>query len=152
MANCQPQTWNGVAGSPQPLYLNVGNLAQYRNIGGDGTQDSYEISQVGGTSGDATIQVNAFGRQETFQHVSSIVGDWSSQGCSASDPCSETVQVDPSVTVPVNITGATGEFSDNTIEYEDTTCDDAHRRQREQRHRRLGPVERHDRRQPRRPA
>ena len=25
-AGCQPQTWNGVAGSPQPLYLNVGNL------------------------------------------------------------------------------------------------------------------------------
>ena len=127
--------------------------AQYRNIGGDGTQDSYEIKQVGGTSGDATIQVNAFGRQETYQHVSSIVGDWSSQSCSASDPCSETVQVDPSVTVPVHITGATGEFSDNTIEYEgQQQRDDADRRQREQRHRRLGPVERHDRRQPRRPA
>ena len=114
---CQPQTWNGTAGTPQPLILNVGNLAQYRNIGGDGTNDSYEISQVGGSSGDATIQVNAFGRQETYQHVSSIVADWSSQSCTASAPCSETVQVDPSVTVPVHVTGSTGAFSDNTIEY-----------------------------------
>ena len=114
---CQPQTWNGTAATPQPLILNVGNLAQFRNIGGDGTNDSYDIKQIGGTSTDATIQVNAFGRQETYQHVSSIVGDWSSQSCSATAPCSETIIVDPGVTVPVHITGSTGEFSDNTIEY-----------------------------------
>ena len=106
-----PQDWS--PNGPQTLTLNVGSNQQYRNIASDGTDDSYNITQVGGTPGDATIQVTAFGRTEQFTHVSSIVANWTGQDCTGG--CQTFVDVGPSVTVPVTITGGPGT---NIIDYE----------------------------------
>ncbi len=97
----------------QTLTLNVGSYQQQRNIATDGTSDMYEIAQTGGSATDATIQVTAFGRTETFTHVSQIVADWSGQPCSGG--CQMMVDVGPSVTVPVHIIGGPGS---NVINYE----------------------------------
>ena len=107
------QQWTPTSGQGQPLYLNVGQYQSYRNIGTDATSDTYEISQVGGSAGDATIQVTAFGRTEQFSDVSSVVANWSGQDCAGG--CQMFVDVDPSVKVPVTITGGPGE---NIIDYE----------------------------------
>ena len=114
------ETFNG-----GELYLNVGNLAPLRNIAGDSTNDTYLIKQIGGTAQSATIQVTAFGRTDTYQNVTGISGDWSSQqGCaSQTDPsdgttfntCQDTIIVDPSVLVPLTLKGSPG---DDVIEYE----------------------------------
>ncbi len=107
------QQWTPTSGVGQPLYLNVGQYQSYRNIGTDATSDTYEISQVGGSAGDATIQVTAFGRTEQFSDVSSVVANWSGQDCAGG--CQMFVDVAPGVTVPVTITGGPGE---NIIDYE----------------------------------
>ena len=89
------------------------------------TNDTYLIKQIGGTAQSATIQVTAFGRTDTYQNVTGITGDWSGQqGCAnQTDPsdgttfntCQDTIIVDPSVLVPLNLKGSPG---DDVIEYE----------------------------------
>ncbi len=107
------KNWTPISGQAQTLYLNVGSQQAVRNISTDGTSDTYKIVQVGGTASDATIQVTAFGRTETFTDVSNIVGDWTGQNCAGG--CQTMVDVGPSVTIPVSITGGPG---NNIIIYE----------------------------------
>ncbi|MFZ0040303.1 MAG: hypothetical protein WAK93_03285, partial [Solirubrobacteraceae bacterium] len=125
-SQAQAQSWSGVAPAAgnttavgSPLYLNVGTGAQYRDIGGDGTNDGYTIKQISGTATDATIQVTAFGRTNTFKGVSAIYADWSGQSCpvngSGQNTCSESIDVQPGVHVPVHVMGSSG---DDTIDYE----------------------------------
>ena len=92
------------------LILNVGSLASQRNIATDDpNHDAFQIKQIGGSAATgATIQVTAFGRTNTFKNVKTITADWS--GC-ATSACTESINVDPSVTIPVFITGSGG--SDN---------------------------------------
>ncbi|HSF97125.1 MAG TPA: calcium-binding protein, partial [Ornithinibacter sp.] len=91
------------------LHVNVGDAAQRtaRNIGVDDTDESVIIEQVGGTATSATIKVTAFGRSNTYEHVSSIVANFG-DGV-------DSVVIKDTVLVPVTINGGTG---DDVITYE----------------------------------
>ena len=105
-------------GAPATLYLNVGDQSRRtaRNIGTLATDnaESFIIEQVDGTAGDATIKVTAFGRSNTYQHVSGIVGQFG-DGADA-------VFVKDGVLVPVNLDG--GSDDDVLVLDGATTCTD----------------------------
>ena len=86
------------------LVLNVGDQPHRtaRNIG-TAAADIHEnvlVEQVGTGPGGATIKVSAYGRSNTYEHVTSITGNFFDG--------SDIVTIDPSVTVPVTISGGTG--------------------------------------------
>ena len=109
------ESWCGASSaSPQVLYLNVGANQSVRNIGQDSKNDNVTIKQIGGSATDATIAVSEFGRTDTYQDVSQIVGDWSGQaGCTengdGTNACQNTIVVDQSVQAKVTITGSQGD-------------------------------------------
>nr|NLI49987.1 calcium-binding protein [Propionibacterium sp.] len=93
------RTWSGGV-----LYLNVGTRAAQRNLAASAANEpideSYIVEQIGGTAGDATIKVTAFGRTATYDHVTSIVGDFGSGA--------DGLVVRDNVAVPVTLTGGDG--------------------------------------------
>ena len=105
-------------GAPATLYLNVGDQGRRtaRNIGTLATDnaESFIIEQIDGTAGDATIKVTAFGRSNTYQHVSGIVGQFGDGN--------DAVFVKDGVLVPVNLDGG----ADNDVLVLDaaTACTD----------------------------
>ena len=113
------RNWDSVSTTPRTLYLNVGNRAVSRNIGVDDMNESMIIEQVGGTATDATIKVSAYGRSNTYVHVSQInatVLDGNDFGGG-----NDNVVIKPGVLVPVIIDGGAG---NDAISYEGTsTCD-----------------------------
>ncbi len=95
------RAWNA---GDRALVLNVGDQAHRsaRNIGTD-TADIHEnvlIEQVGIGPNGATIKVSAYGRSNTYEHVTSISGSF--------DGGNDIVTIDPSVTIPVTIHGGAG--------------------------------------------
>src|SRR5205085_8376942 len=58
------------------LYLNLGPKASDRVFGDitDG-DENFTVAHTGGTAGDETVQVTAFGITQTYNHVSQLVAD-----------------------------------------------------------------------------
>ena len=71
-------TGTGTSATPSPRRCTStsGDRAASRNIGVDDADESMIIEQVGGSATDATIKVTAYGRSNTYQHVSKIDGDF----------------------------------------------------------------------------
>ncbi len=88
------------------LTLNVGSLAQNRNLQPDQEDEAYTIEHVSGTGADETVLVTAFGESETFEHVSSITGDFGSG--------QDTFRVNAGVLASVSVSGGAG---DDTLIY-----------------------------------
>ena len=104
--------WDNNVTTAHILYLNVGDRAFSRNIGVDDTNESVIVEQIGGTATDATIKVTAFGRSNTYQHVSEIRGSFAGGN--------DNVLIKPGVLVPVVIDGGAG---NDSIAFEGTsTC------------------------------
>ena len=105
------RTWAGTA--PAVLYLNVGDRAASRNIGQLDPNETMTIEQIGGTSGDATIKVSAYGRSNVYEHVSRIEGRFAGGN--------DALFVKPGVAVPVIIDAGDG---DDAITYQGSaSCD-----------------------------
>ena len=107
------QTWDPGSTTARTLYLNVGTLATYRNIGVDDIDESMIIEQIGGTAGDATIKVSAYGRSNTYEHVSKIEGSFADGN--------DSLLVKSGVLVPVVINGGGG--NDSIVHEGNTACD-----------------------------
>ncbi len=90
------RTWDPGVSTARTLYLNVGTLATYRNIGVEDVNETMTIEQIGGTDGDATIKVSAYGRNNVYQHVNRIEGNFGTGN--------DTVFIKPGVAVPVVLT------------------------------------------------
>ena len=58
------------------LTLNVGTRASFRNVSPTTTAEVYEIAHVSGSALGETIRVSAFGKQEIFSGVTSIIGSF----------------------------------------------------------------------------
>ncbi len=102
------QTWT--QSNNGTLYLNMGSRSGYRNIANGSPNESFTIAHVSGNaSSGETIQVTAFGQQQTFTGVKKIVGVGSTNSTS--------VIVQPGVTVPVELTGGSGSGVNNTLNY-----------------------------------
>ena len=82
------------------LVLNVGSRGQFRNIGEDDLNESMKVEQIGTTAAGATIKVSGYGRSNTYEGVTSIVADFGDGN--------DGLVVDPSVTVPLTISGGIG--------------------------------------------
>src|SRR5947209_15651211 len=91
------QDWYAPNTGTHDLYLNVGDRAGSRNISTTEPNESYTIEQLLGTDTDATIKVTAFGRSNTYQHVSAIYGSF---GAGA-----DFLDVKSNVKIPVYIHG-----------------------------------------------
>ena len=99
--------WTATAGSPQPIYLNMGTRAganSYgfpgRGIGEDQQDESFTIDHIGGVAGNEIIQITAFGHSQTFSHVSEIHA--------SGDVGNDTIVVDKGVLSPVFLDGGDG--------------------------------------------
>src|SRR5262249_18522558 len=82
------------------LTLNVGSRNNLRGVGNGEDDENFLVEQVGGTAGDATIKVTAFGRSNTYEHVANIVGDFGNGN--------DVVTIADNVVVPVAISGGYG--------------------------------------------
>ena len=95
------RVWNA---GDRILVLNVGDQAHRtaRNIGTDAADihENVLIEQVGSGPDGATIKVSAFGRSNTYEHVTSITGNFADGN--------DIVTVAPGVTVPVIFSAGSG--------------------------------------------
>lgn len=69
LAQMDPLLGDGV------LRLNVGAYAAARNFHPNTVDESFAVRHVGGTAGDETVMVVAFGKAQAFTHVKSIYAD-----------------------------------------------------------------------------
>ena len=101
LTNGTYRTWNA---SDRVLVLNVGDQAHRtaRNIGTDPTDTSENVlvEQVGAGPDGATIKVSAYGRSNTYEHVTSISADFGDGN--------DIVTIAPTVTVPVTFSAGSG--------------------------------------------
>ena len=95
LANGYYRQWNNNATSAMPLYLNVGSRNLSRNIGVSDIGEAMTIEQLGADSTGATIKVSAYGRSNTYRHVSEIHGTFGDGN--------DSLFVKPGVTVPVYV-------------------------------------------------
>jgi len=93
--------WDGTGDGT--LYLNVGNRAMYRDasLGTSDVSETYSITQSG-----STVTIYGFGKTETYEGVTSIVGDFGAQN--------DTVIVAAGVLVGATISGGIG---NDTLSY-----------------------------------
>ena len=102
-------TWTATTTSPQDLYLNMGSRAAPVSGAFEGRgvfdspgdiDESFTIDHVSGVAGNETVQITAFGHQQTFAHVKNIYG----YGGAGND----TIVVDQGVLATVYLDGGDG--------------------------------------------
>ena len=113
-----PQLAGNTTGDPTgfdggSLTLNTGPRAGDRNVGqpdpvnNPNPDESYTISQVAGDSTNARLKIVGFGRTEFYPADPSVAPDVTSINAILGDG-NNTIIIDPSVQIPVHITGGSG--------------------------------------------
>ena len=100
-------TWTATTNAPADLYLNMGSRAEPvsgafegRGLAEDQINESFTIDHVSGVAGNETVQISAFGHQQTFAHVKNIYG--------YGGPGNDTIVVDQGVLAAVYLDGGDG--------------------------------------------
>lgn len=93
------------------LYLNVGNLASYRNLSESETTEQYTVEAIGaGTNAGQKIRVSGFGLVQVYDNVTGIVGNFagSNDYFFAGRDGARGLNGAVPLTVPVTVTGGDG--------------------------------------------
>ncbi|MGB7156872.1 MAG: hypothetical protein WBD40_02325 [Tepidisphaeraceae bacterium] len=98
-----PPILAGITGDHNLLLFIGPNATQRQNVPNTPNSDiaeAYQLTHLGGTTGDETILVSAFGVSQTFEHVKTITG--------FAGEFDDTVSIEQGVLAPATLTGGNG--------------------------------------------